>query len=149
MQTDKPKTVLLLSRKMQQDGSDLSIQTGLFGSMFYIKLLPAFTATQMSSLQPTQWERRRAPSQKDRLALCLQLQSVYYNITIRKAHWNSSIHHPPHPGNRVITSTKQRSRAKVNWALCTTPEHLSRKDFGNYRVLHWENTASTDLKNCS
>lgn len=85
-----------LSRKMQQDRSDLSIQTGLFGSMFYIKLLPAFTAIQMSSLQPTQWERRQAPSEKDRLALCWHLQqSVHCNITIRKAHWNSSNHHPP------------------------------------------------------
>lgn len=121
----------------------------LAGSRFHQKLLPAFTATQRNSLQPTQWERRQAPSEKDKLALCLQLQqSVYCNITVRKAHWNSSIHHPC-PGKRVITSTRKMNRAKVNWSLSITLEHLDQEGCGQLKSCIKEDTARTDLRNGS
>lgn len=51
-------------------------------------------------------------------------------FTRRKAHWNCSTHHPLSYGNRAFISTKERSRAKVNWALCTTPEHFTLEGFG-------------------
>lgn len=62
--------------------------------MFYTKLLAALPAAQMSSLQPSQQESRQAPSEKDRSAAAVNISlSVYCNITISKAHWNSSICH--------------------------------------------------------
>lgn len=71
---------------------------------------------------------RQAPAEKDRSALwpyvqsCIQVFTVTYN--------SSLLYNKKGYGNRVFISTKERSRAKVNWALFITPEHFTQEGFG-------------------
>lgn len=85
--------------------------------------------TSLSKQTSTCWERQISLMFKA-ASKCSLWHIIPVCFTIRKAHWNCSIHHPLSYGNRAFMSTKERSRVKVNWALCITSEHFSQEGFG-------------------
>lgn len=104
MQADKPNRTLLFSQG---------------------KCSKTFLSKQTS----TCWERQISLMFKA-ASMCSLWHIIPVCLTTRKAHWSCSIHHPLSYGNRAFVSTKERSRAKVNWALCITPEHFTQEGFG-------------------